>query len=496
MISTNKILVVDDEAVIRELLSDILEDDGYPVETTHNGPSALDLLRKRDDFVLLFTDIMMPDMDGIQLIREARKIRPTLIPIVMTGFATLETARAAVKEGAYDYVLKPFSLSEVKLAVANAIERYRLATEKARLRELTEIFAISESMASIREEPQLLDFVLRAALNQVGAYRGSLMVATEDGESLEVAASQGLPAEASTATVRVGEGISGQVARSGDAILVEDIRRHPDVVEISRGLPENSFVSLPLRSKLAASSKEAVGQANVVAVLNICGKHGNGCFSDADLKTLSIVANHAAAALDNVRRIRIAEQAHLATLQAMAQLLEARDAYLNGHSAKVRDVANLLAECLELGAPERGILRVAALFHDIGNLGIETNLLAKEEPLSSEEMDSLRKHTLIGYDILKASEALLPDHVHVVRSHHERMDGSGYPDGLTGDEIPLLVRIMSAAEAYVAMASDRPYRKALSSDRIMEEFRTHSGTQFDSRISQLIIELIRGDKLA
>ena len=134
MISTNKILVVDDEAVIRELLSDILEDDGYPVETTHNGPSALDLLRKRDDFVLLFTDIMMPEMDGIQLIREARKLRPTLIPIVMTGFATLETARAAVKEGAYDYVLKPFSLSEVKLAVANAIERYRLATENARLR--------------------------------------------------------------------------------------------------------------------------------------------------------------------------------------------------------------------------------------------------------------------------------------------------------------------------------------------------------------------------
>ena len=350
-------------------------------------------------------------------------------------------------------------------------------------------------MASIREEPQLLDFVLRAALNQVGAYRGSLMVATEDGQSLEVAASQGLPAEAANTVVKIGEGISGQVARSGDAILVEDIRRHPNVVEISRGLPENSFVSLPLCSRLATPKKEEAGQANVVAVLNICGKHGNGSFSDADLKTLSIVANHAAAALDNVRRIRDAQKAHLAALEAMAQLLEARDDYLHGHSARVRDVACLIADCLELSSPEREILAVAALFHDIGNLGIEMNLLSKPEPLSPSELEQLHRHTLVGYDILKATETLLPDHVHVVRSHHERVDGSGYPDGLAGDEIPLLVRIMSAAEAYVAMASDRPYRKALPNDHIVEEFQAHSGTQFDPRIAQLIVDLIHGGKL-
>jgi len=143
MAEHSKILVVDDEAVIRELMWDILAEEGYPVEAVSNGRAALDLLQKFDDFVLLFTDIMMPEMDGIQLIREARKLKPTLIPIVMTGFATLETARAAVKEGAYDYVLKPFSLSEIKLAVANALERYHLANENARLREVTELFTYS-----------------------------------------------------------------------------------------------------------------------------------------------------------------------------------------------------------------------------------------------------------------------------------------------------------------------------------------------------------------
>ena len=181
MAEHSKILVVDDEAVIRELMWDILAEEGYPVEAVSNGRAALDLLQKFDDFVLLFTDIMMPEMDGIQLIREARKLKPTLIPIVMTGFATLETARAAVKEGAYDYVLKPFSLSEIKLAVANALERYHLANENARLREVTELFTYSEQVVRYRDEAALLDFVLKAALERVGAKRGSIMLTTRDG---------------------------------------------------------------------------------------------------------------------------------------------------------------------------------------------------------------------------------------------------------------------------------------------------------------------------
>jgi DNA-binding NtrC family response regulator len=95
----NTILVVDDESVIRELITDILSDEGYRVQTADCGSAALEILREPNDIVLLFTDIMMPEMDGIELIRESRKIRPALVPIVMTGYATLDTARAAVKEG-------------------------------------------------------------------------------------------------------------------------------------------------------------------------------------------------------------------------------------------------------------------------------------------------------------------------------------------------------------------------------------------------------------
>lgn len=493
MNSTNKILVVDDESVIRELLTDILEDDGYPVEAMPNAPAALNLLRDRDDFVLLFTDIMMPDMDGIQLIREARKIRPNLIPIVMTGFATLETARAAVKEGAYDYVLKPFSLSEVKLAVANAIERYRLATENARLRELTQIFDISESMAGIQDEDKLLDFVLQAALNQVGAYRGSLMVAGGDTRTLEVAASVGLSEEAVSTIVEFGKGISGKVAESGESILVKNIAEHPEVERVSRKLTETSFVSLPLKS--AAPSLMPGAPPQVLAVLNICGKHGNGSFSEADLKTLNIVANHAAAALGNVRKLRRVERAHLATLEYMAQLLEARDVYLKGHNARVRHVATTLAQSLGLAPGACEQLGLVALFHDIGYMGIDPELLRKPGELSTEEQEEIHRHTTIGDDIVKSAEMLTPEHRQVIRHHHERMDGSGYPDGLSGEEIPMVVRVLGVAEAVVAMASDRPYRKALAPTTIVRELKTMRGGQFDPAVADKTIDLIESGDL-
>ena len=150
-LENGKILVVDDEAVIRELLSEVLTDEGYAVESAESGPRALDILGASDEFVLLFTDIMMPEMDGLDLIRRARRLRPAIIPIVMTAYATLDSARSAVKEGAYEYVLKPFSLSEVKLAVSNALERYRLASENARLLSLTQLFNISERIATMRD---------------------------------------------------------------------------------------------------------------------------------------------------------------------------------------------------------------------------------------------------------------------------------------------------------------------------------------------------------
>lgn len=491
---SDKILVVDDEAVIRELMTDILTDEGFTVEAVPSAMAALEVLREHDDFVLLFTDIMMPQMDGIELIREARAIRPSMIPIVMTGYATLETARAAVKEGAYDYVLKPFSISEIKLAVSNALERYRLSRENARLRDLTGLFNISETIATIHNEKQLLKYVLEAALERVGAERGSLMLTTPDGKSLELAASIGLPAEMAHSSVAMKGSISGWVAENMRPLHIEDIRTNPDIEMKSHRFDDASFISVPLERKVSPDkwnrSRRANGDHRVLAVLNVNKKRNGAVFTEGDLKVLSIMANHASAALENVRLMKDVEQAHLSTLQSMALALEAKDPYTHGHSERVRNYSVMAAIKLGMAQEDVETLRLGSMLHDVGKIGVSDAILNKVEPLTSEEWEQIKRHPVIGYEVLEPVGFLTEAHLDLVRSHHERLDGSGYPDGLKGDEIDDRIRVIAVADTYDAMSGDRAYRKGLSPEMIVKELKRCSGDLLDGRVTQLFIDLM------
>ncbi|MEK7793938.1 MAG: HD domain-containing phosphohydrolase [Candidatus Hydrogenedentota bacterium] len=495
----NRILVVDDETVIRELMTDILTEEGYEVDSASDAYEALELLRKNAGFVVLFTDIMMPKMDGISLIREAKQIRPSLIPIVMTGYATLDSARAAVKEGAYDYVLKPFSLSEIKFAVSNALDRYTLARENARLREVTELFRISESIATIHDERRLLDFVLHAALDRVGAERGSVMLAIEGGKALQVAATIGLPDEALNTYVDVGKSISGWVAEHSIPLCVRDIEENPDLVELSRKLEDASFISVPLERKLQQNGKFQRGKKKddprVIAVLNVNQKANGGSFTEGDLKILNIIANHASVALENVRLLKAVEDAHLATLQSSASLLEAKDPYTHGHSERVRNYSVLAAKKLGMAEDDVDTLRLAAMLHDVGKIGVSDTILNKVEPLTDDEWEQIKRHPVIGYDVLEPVGLFTKEHLAVVRSHHERLDGSGYPDGLKGDQIDERVRVIAVADTYDAMSGDRAYRKGMSPEKITAELQRCAGTHLDNRVARLFIDMIKSGEL-
>lgn len=498
MAEESKILVVDDEVVIRSLLLDILGEDGYRVETASNAIDALEILKRSNDFVVLFTDIMMPEMDGIELIRHAKKVSPSLIPIVMTGFATIETARAAVKEGAYDYVLKPFSLSEVKLAVTNAIDRHRLQNENARLREINELFNISETITAIRDEQELLDFVLRAALDRISATRGSLMLVTPDGKYLQIAASIGMPESGIDRMVLFGKSIAGWVAKHAQPLLVSDITRNPGLVEMSRNLTDTSFISVPLEQKQPPTRNGSRKQdlTRVIGVLNANEKKGGGHFTDGDLKILSIVANHAAAALANVRLIKNIEDAHLSTLQSIALILEAKDAYTHGHSERVRSYSVWAARKLGMSEQDIETLRLGAALHDVGKVGVADGVLNKCGALTMDEWGMIKRHPLIGYEVLLPVHLLSKEHLQLVRGHHERMDGHGYPDGLSGDQLSPATRVIVVADAYDAMASTRAYRPSLSPQQIIEQLKKHSGTQFDPQVARIFIELTEsGEKI-
>lgn len=501
----NTILVVDDEPVIRELITDILTDEGYSVITAVGGQDALNTLSVPNEIVLLFTDIMMPEMDGIELIREARKVAPSLIPIVMTGYATLETARAAVKEGAYDYVLKPFSLSEIKLAVSNALDRYKLVRENARLRDLTELFKISEHIAAIHNEQVLLDFVLEASLERVNAQRGSIMMTSSDGTRLELAASIGISVDTVDTSVDIDDSISGWVARNNLPLCVQDLENNPDFAELSNQLQDQSFVSVPME-RTSAQNLEVAGPLNdlptensmpkVLAVLNVNQKRDGRPFTDGDLKVLNIIANQSAVAIENVRLLDQLESAHLAALNSMARALEAKDLYTHGHSERVRNYAVMAAQHLGLSIEDQETIRLGAMLHDVGKIGVSDSILNKVEKLTDEEWDQIKLHPVIGYDVLQPVSYLTPEHLALIRSHHERLDGSGYPDGLKADEQDIRVRILAVADTYDAMSGDRAYRKGLPAEKILSELEYCSEScKLDADVASLFIRLIKSGEI-
>jgi len=481
-----KILVVDDEIVIRELMADILTDEGYRVVMAPDGPRALEEIRGNTDIVVLFTDIMMPQMDGIQLIREARQIRPTLVPIVMTGYATLETARAAVKEGAYDYVLKPFNLSEIKMAVTNALDRRRLSDENARLREITDLFQISESIASIRDEEHLLDFVFEAAMDRLEAERGSLMLVTKDGNALRVVRSKGLPEEANNAEVPIGAGISGWVAENMTPLLIENIDDNPELEDKSWKLAGKSFISVPLERKaknLDPAEWATADQYPVIAVLNVAEKEGGGQFTESDLKSLSIVANHAAAAIENVRLIHDVEEGQREIVFTLGEIVETRSRETGSHVKRVAEYSKVLGLKSGLPAAEAEVLRLASPLHDVGKVGIPDAVLNKPGKLTPEEFDVIKTHAQLGYDMLKVSTGrILQSAAIIALEHHEKFNGTGYPLGLKGKDIHIYGRITGIADVFDALGVKRVYKDAWPLEKILNMFREERGEHFDPEL--------------
>lgn len=172
-------------------------------------------------------------------------------------------------------------------------------------------------------------------------------------------------------------------------------------------------------------------------------------------------------------------------LSSLVQVMEKKDVGTYGHSIRVRQHSSLIAAALDLSAEEREILKVSAMLHDIGKIGTSDMILGKPGPLSEDEMKIVRSHPQKGFEILKPlkkifdqMESILPAILH----HHENYDGSGYPLGLSGDDIPLPARIIAVADTYDAILSDRPYRTAADHEHAVEELTKHAGTQFDGKI--------------
>jgi putative nucleotidyltransferase with HDIG domain len=179
----------------------------------------------------------------------------------------------------------------------------------------------------------------------------------------------------------------------------------------------------------------------------------------------------------------------VATLEALVNAMEARDPYLRGHSARVADLAATITSHLGMSDDEVEQIRLAGRLHDIGKIGTREAVMNKQGPLTPEEYDHVKQHVMIGSQILAPLGHLAPV-LSGVRSHHERWDGSGYPDGLRGEEIPLAARIIGAAEVYDALSTPRPYQEKLSAAQAVRRMGDLVGTVLDPRVFSALAEVV------
>ena len=186
------------------------------------------------------------------------------------------------------------------------------------------------------------------------------------------------------------------------------------------------------------------------------------------------------------------EQAYLESVQTLRYTVEAKDTYTRGHSDRVSEYSVLIGEKLNLSEEEIKLLKIGGLFHDIGKIGIPDNILQKQAKLTDEEYSEIKNHPSIGAHILGAA-TIFKDIIPIVKHHHERYDGKGYPSGLKGEEIPFLARITAVADSFDAMTSKRTYRNSLPLAFVKAEFERCKGTQFDPKIDEIFLEILNNE---
>jgi response regulator RpfG family c-di-GMP phosphodiesterase len=486
-----RILIADDEKVIREILSDFLNMEGYLVHTVEDGAEAIKELRRRS-YNLVISDLKMPNMTGLELIQKIAEESIPVLTVIMTGFGTVETAIEAMKKGAYDYILKPFKVEEVVHIVQRGLDRQRLQHENIRLKDALSIYKISEAIAGSLAVETVLDLVLDATLDAVDADVVSLLLADpkREGRFVERMRKVAPRADPNVEAPALNLDEVLPIFQEDRPLLVHGSRSFRFLAEppdLNRRLV--SFCSIPLKLT-----------GRIIGMLNAYSYTRGSKFSEGQRKMLYVLGSRAAVSIENARlyenlvdankdltKANVSlEENFKQTIIGFAHALEESDRYTRGHSERVAMYARLIAIGLGLPEPEIDTVVKVGLMHDVGKIGIRNDKLNKPGKLTPEELGMFRSHPAKGKRILEPIP-FMRDIVPGCYCHHEAWDGSGYPQGLMADGIPLIGRIVAIADAYDAMTSDRAYRKALPHEIACGELERCVGSQFDPQIVPLFL---------
>ena len=339
------------------------------------------------------------------------------------------------------------------------------------------LYQISRSISSTLELDKILKVILDFSVKISGANRGSVMLLDEKKNIFIIRVAHNLSERIIRDTYFTkDENTIGWVVKNKKCLYIKDLEKdkHFSIKEtIDYNIKQLLIVPIIIENK-------------VIGVINL----DNVFYIKDIINLLESFSEQAAVAINNARLYQKIQDSYFEIVKALAQAIEVKDPYTHGHSERVMQYTVLIAQKLGLPEEEKESLKYATILHDIGKIGVRGIVLNNPNGLTGEEYDEIKEHSLVGEDIIKPIELLQPIRP-LIRHHHEWYNGKGYPDGLSGENIPLGARILAVADAYDAMKSDRPYRKALTEETAIQELRQGSGTQFEPKIVEVFLELLK-----
>ncbi len=482
-----KILVVDDEEMILNIFREYLESmNNYTVFTASDGLEALDIVKK-EEINCCFTDLVMPRLGGLELTERIHLYDNTIPVVVMTGYPSMDSAIKTLKNGVVDFLTKPIKMDQISLAIERVMRERSLFVDNLLLKEEAKrnerLRAINQELHQKIKEVETINLILQQ-LDQAATSRDLFTIlvdlsgeVTSCDEAHFCISGQGM-----RDPVIITSFFKDKDKTIGDAGCIEgDIIKKVEDDGIPLLIRENdnndSIMAIPLKIR-----------SRVFGILISLIRDSKRYFNEKDLYFLNFLTEKASFLIENLALYENIYENLFSALYAFVETIEARDPYTKQHSTRVTGYAVSIARAIRCSQEEIDMLDVSGNLHDIGKIGIPDNILLKPGRLTEGEFEVIKRHPIIGGSII-GHFGLWTDEQNIIKHHHERWDGRGYPDRLEGEETPFLSRIISVADVYDALTSDRSYRKRLQDDVSVGIIREEAGSQFDPKIVDVFLKL-------
>ncbi|MCF6247314.1 MAG: HD domain-containing protein, partial [Desulfobacula sp.] len=425
----------------------------------------------------------------------------TLPVVVMTGYPSLENSIRTLKNGVVDYLIKPVNLEQMELTLKRILRERELFVEKLilkeeverqerlrklnaelveRIEEVNTLNRVMEDFASIDSSYGIFNKVVDLGVEELKADMVFFHIYSDEDKSLVMMTNSDNGFDNKKVRDLFGRDLSssankfilGVLSSDHNPCLISGPRKNKRLDDVVHSM---MVVPLKIRDKIFGVASAFSFSADML-------------FNEKDIYYMNFITRKAAAAIENIALYENIYDNLFATLYAFVTALEVRDLYTRKHSTRVAKFAHMIAEEMGCTEEEIDIISFAGSLHDIGKIGIRDDILLKPGPLSNDEYEKIKEHPVIGADII-GKLGLWDREMEIIRHHHERFDGKGYPDGLAGEQIPKLARILCVADSYDAMASDRAYRKKMEKSNVLEIIKSNSGTQFDPEAVSMFLKV-------